>query len=95
MSFSVTFVGKPGAIARKLAEHSGQLTGQSKEEFDTVRPALETILAQNVGNGVLRLDANGHATFSDPNATPTVPSERTKTYGQCSVQVSVLGQIAE
>jgi hypothetical protein len=85
MSFSVTFVGKPDAVKRKLAEQSGQLSGQSKAEFDAVRPALETILDQNVGNGVVRLDASGHASFDG----------ETKTYGQCTVSVSVLGQIAE
>lgn len=95
MSFSVSFIGKPDAIRRKLAEHSEQLSGQSKEEFDTVRPALETVLDQNVGNGIVLLNANGHATFSDPNATPSVPTPRRKTYGQCSVEVRTLGQIAE
>ena len=95
MSFSVTFVGRPDAIKRKLAEHSEALSGQSKEEFDTVRPALETVLDQNVGNGVVLLSANGHATFTDPNATPSVQSSRIKTYGQCSVEVRTLGQIAE
>jgi hypothetical protein len=86
MSFSVTFVGKPEAIKRKLAEHSTVLSGQSKSEFDAVRPALETILDQNVGNGVVRLDANGHASFDQAG---------TKTYGYCAASVSVLGQIAE
>jgi hypothetical protein len=85
MSFSVTFIGKPDAIKRKLAEESERLTGQSKQEFDAVKPALETVLDQNVGNNVLRLDANGHASFNGD----------TKAYGQCSVSVSVLGQLAE
>jgi hypothetical protein len=85
MSFSVTFVGKPEAIKRSLERHSAELTGQSKEEFDTVLPALETILDQNVGNGCVRLDANGHASFTDG----------VKTYGNCSVSVAVLGRLAE
>ena len=86
MSFSVTFFGKPDAIKRKLAEESAKLTSQSKTEFDAVLPALETILDQQVGDGkVVRLSANGHATFADG----------VKTYGNCNVEVSQLGQIAE
>ena len=85
VSFSVTFVGKPEAIKRKLAEESARLTGQSKTEFDAVKPALETILDQQVGNGAVHLSANGHATFTDG----------AKTYGNCQVDVKSLGQIAE
>lgn len=85
MSFSVTCIGKPDAIKRKLVEESARLTGQSKTEFDALKPALDTILDQQVGNGVVRLDANGHATFTDG----------VKTYGNCNVDVKSLGQIAE
>lgn len=95
MSFSVSFVGKPDAIKRKLAEQSANLSGQSKEEFDAVVPALEKVLDQNVGNGVLLLNANGHASFSESPATESTPPSRMKTYGQCSVEVRTLGQIAE
>lgn len=86
MSFSVTFIGKPEAIKRKLAEESAKLTSQSKTEFDAILPALETILDQQVGDGkAVRLSANGHATFTDG----------VKTYGNCNVEVTQLGQIAE
>ncbi len=85
MSFSVTFIGKPDAIKRKLAEESASLTGQSKTEFDAVKPALDTILDQQVGNGVVQLNATGHATFTNG----------TKTYGNCHVDVKTLGVIAE
>jgi len=85
MSFSVSFVGKPKAIKRKLAEESARLTGQSKEEFDAVCPALDTILDQQMGNGAVHLSANGHATFV----------AGAKTYGTCQVEVKTLGQIAE
>jgi hypothetical protein len=85
MSFSVTFVGKPEGIKRKLAEESERLTGQSKTEFDAVKAALEMILDQQVGNGAVYLNANGHASFADG----------VKTYGSVSVQVKTLGQIAE
>ena len=72
MSFSITVIGKPEAIKQRLFAHSTELSGQSKEEFDAVRPALETVLDQNVGNGVVRLEANGHASFTNGE----------KTYGQ-------------
>jgi len=85
MSFGISFVGKPEAIKRKLAEHSAILSDQSKAEFDAVRPALETVLDQNVSNGVVLLNASGHATFQNG----------VKTYGNCWVEVKVLGEIAE
>jgi hypothetical protein len=77
MSFSVTLSGTPDEIKTKLAEHSEILTDQSKTEFDDVKPALETILDQNVGGGRLRLFANGHASFRDG----------VKTSGVCVVDV--------
>lgn len=86
MSFSVTFIGKPDAIKRKLAEESARLTDQSKIEFDAVKPALDTILDQQVGNGVVHLNANGHASFTDG----------VKTYGNCQIEVRALNaQLAE
>ena len=86
MSFSVTFIGKPEAIKRKLAEESERLTDQSKVEFDAVRPALETILDQQVGNNAVHLSANGHASFDGAGG---------KTYAECNVDGKTLGQIAE
>lgn len=85
MSFSVTFVGKPDAIKRKLVEESARLTDQSKAEFDAIKPALETILDQHVGGNAVSLSANGHASFANG----------VKTYGACQVEVKSLGQIAE
>lgn len=85
MSYSVQFVGKPEAIKRKLDEPSQILTGQSKEEFDAAKPAIETLLDQNVGNGVVQLYANGHASFENG----------VKTFGQCTVEIKTLGQLAE
>jgi len=85
VSFSVSFIGKPDAIKRKLDEESARLTSQSKAEFDAIKPALETILDQQVGNGAVSVSANGHAVFKDG----------VKTSGQCNVDVKMLGQIAE
>lgn len=85
MSFSVTYIGRPDAIKRRLATHSEELTGQSKEEFDAVLPSMNRILDQNVGGSALRLEANGHASFADGK----------KTYGACQVSISILGPLAE
>ncbi len=85
MSFSITVIGKPDAIKRKLAEESARLTYQSKAEFDAVKPALETILDLQVGNGAIKVIANGHASFTNGE----------KTYGNCNVEVASVGQIAE
>ncbi|MEP6743424.1 MAG: hypothetical protein ABJB61_13075 [bacterium] len=85
MSFSVIFIGKPEAIKRKLAEESNRLTGQSKDEFNALRPALETILDQQFGNGAISLNAYGHASFTDGE----------KTFGNCGVEVKPLGQLVE
>lgn len=82
MSFSISVVGKPDAIKRKLDEESARLTNQSKVEFDALKPALETILDQQVSNGVIHLSANGHAQFN---------TDGVKTYGNCNVDVKPLG----
>lgn len=85
MSWSISVIGKPEAIKRALARQSGTLSGQSKEEFDAAKPALETLLDQNVENGVVQLDANGHASFTDGK----------KTYATCSASLKTLGQMVE
>ena len=85
MSFSVTFIGKPEAIKRKLDEESARLTDQSKAEFNAIKPALETILDQHVGGYAVSLNANGHASFSNG----------VKTAGQCQVEVKAIGRLVE
>lgn len=85
MSFSVVFVGKPEAIKRKLDEESARLTDNSKAEFDAVKPALETILDQQIGGHAVSLSASGHAIFAGG----------AKTYGTCHVEVRTLGQLVE
>lgn len=77
MSWSVSYIGKPEAIKRKLVEESARLTGQSKEEFDSAKPALDNLLDQNLENGVVQLNAHGHATITDG----------VKTYGNCGGRV--------
>jgi len=84
MSFSINRIGTPDAIKRSLDKESGNLTGQSKQEFDAIKPAIETILDQQVANGAIQLDANGHANFNDKGE---------KTYGNCNVTIQVLGAL--
>lgn len=88
MSFSVNLIGKPEAIKRKLAEESERLTGQGKVEFDAVKPALDILLDQQVNNGIVQLNCNGHA-------TTTGDDQHLKTYGSCSVELKTLGQLTE
>lgn len=85
MSFSVSCIGRPEAIKRRLAKESENLSGQSKQEFDDVRPALETVLDQNVGDAVVHLEAHGHADFVDG----------VKKFGQCTVNIRKLGTLVE
>lgn len=85
MSYSVTFIGKPEAVKRALDKTSNELTGQSKEEFDAVKPALETIMDQQVGNGIIKLNAYGHANIADGK----------KTFGNCGVEIAPIGMLVE
>ena len=89
MSFSISVIGTTEAIKRALAAESERLTDQSKEEFDAVKPAIETVLDQNVGDpAVFQVEANGHANFKD------VDGVRTKQYGSCAVNVRRIGILA-
>ncbi len=68
MSFGVNFIGTPDAIKRELAAYAERVTGQSKEEFDAVRPAIEAVIDRNIAQGVkpvLHVEAHGHATIVD------------------------------
>jgi len=88
MSYSVSFIGTPEAIKRALDKTSAEMQGQSKAEFDAVKPALEIILDQQVNNGVIQLIANGHASFTvGEGVNPE------KTYGTCHVEVKALGDL--
>lgn len=88
MSYSVSLIGSPEGIKRRLRQHSEVLTDQSKREFDDVLPALETIVDQNsnVESKVcLRLEAHGHAYFNGG----------VKQYGNCTVKVEPIGVLVE
>lgn len=76
MSWNVQMAGKPEAVHKALETYGDTLTGQSREEFEEARPALQTLVAANVSpNVVVKLNASGHATLQDGK----------KTYGSCSV----------
>lgn len=84
MSFHVSVVGSSEGIKKHLAEYSTRLDGQSKEEFDAARPALDILLDQNFGAGVVHLSVSGHAQFQLGK----------KTYGACSVELKNIGTLA-
>lgn len=66
MSWNVSFIGKPAAVARALKVESGELTGQSKIEYDAALPHLLGLVENNFckpGHGneqLIRLNASGH-----------------------------------
>lgn len=78
MSYSITVKGTPEEIKAKLTEQSATLTDQSKQEFDAVKPALDLILDQQQGNGLVLLEAYGHASFV----------EGQRTFSNCRVNVT-------
>ena len=70
MSWSITVLGKPEAIIKALDEHSGTLTGQSKEEYDEAKPYLQGLVALAVGEGpMVKVIASGHALFKEGQKT--------------------------
>lgn len=93
MSWSFSAVGKPDAVKRAIEESSNnKLTDQSLAEWNDAKPALLTLVSANVGNVVVKVSANGHASFelrttkADSGGTPP-EHERVKTQGQCSVVI--------
>lgn len=96
MSWSVQGVGKPEALKRLLQKNSEQLTGQSKEEFDQARPHLEALIDLNTSGTywpfAMKLVASGSASFSKAigEEGPGV-----KTWGNCSVELTNIGPLAE
>lgn len=85
MSWSVSLVGTPKGVSRKLDEYAETLSGQSREEFIDAKPSLQALLSQIVKQNV-RLNANGHATFSGSE----------KTYGSVAVSLeNFYGEWAE
>jgi len=86
MSWSNSWIGKPDAIKAAMDRYGETLTGNSKEEFETVKPHLAGLLDQNTGGGgVVHLDANGHA-YTNQDGTRV---------GQCSVTLRTLGVLTE
>lgn len=75
MSWSVSLIGLPDKINTKLDEYSATLSGASKEEFDKAKPSLQALISQNHGqapNGMVKLEANGHAGTSYSNCNVSI-----------------------
>lgn len=85
MSFYTSLLGKPESLKIKLREYGNNLTPPSKDEFDAVLLAIETIIDQNVGNVALRVTATGHAQFV----------EGKKVSGNCNIAVENLGFLVD
>ena len=76
MSWSITAVGTPEGVSKKLDEYGETLTGQSKTEFYEAKPHLQALIGLMLKQNV-RINASGHATFENG----------VKTYGQCGVVI--------
>lgn len=84
MSWSLIYVGTPDNIVKALDAESERLTGDSKTEFDQVKPALAALVQANFNADnppALKLQASGHAYSA--NGEPK--------YGTCAVSLENLG----
>ena len=85
MSWSISYIGKPSAVAKALDAYMADAQpSQSKDEYDAAKPHLLALVNENVGQNMVTISANGHATFTD------VDGVKTKTYGYCTVSLSAL-----
>lgn len=92
MSWSNSWVGRRAGIKAAMARFSNQLTGNSRDEFETARPHLEALVDLNMntdGDPVLIIDANGHA------YTAATEGGKTKRYCQVSVNLRSIGALCE
>ena len=86
MSWSVNLIGTPEGVVKELdAIGEAQAEGQSKIEFMAAKPYLQGLVSEIVGQTV-KLEANGHATFTDGKKTygniyVVLKSEHTKWCG--------------
>lgn len=79
MSWSLRLIGDPEKVAAALDKEGEKLTGQSRTEFDEVKPHLQAIVRANMGS-MVDLKASGHASFSN--------TEGKKLYGSVFVELS-------
>lgn len=86
MSWSVTIIGDPIAIAQKLDDFASTLSGQSLEEYNEAKPHLQALVSLNVNNTadkngygqMIHLEANGHGYFEGGE----------KRYGTCGAKIT-------
>ena len=63
MSWSISAVGTPEGVSKRLDAYVEELSGESKDEFIEAMPYLKGLVMQMVKQNV-RLSANGYASFS-------------------------------
>src|SRR2546429_1560053 len=96
MSWAVSLIGRPDAIALELDKYADTLGGQDRMEFDEAKPHLQALLRENfyktkVDQPVLQLEASGWGTTQPGAVLPgartgiTVPINR-----GCAVTIKVL-----
>jgi len=72
MSWSIGFIGTTQKVVEALKAESEKLSGVSKNEFDAALPHLIGLVEQNMndtGQACVKLEANGHGTFSNGKQT--------------------------
>lgn len=91
MSWSNGAKGTPAEVVAKLEEYSGQLTGDSKTEFDEALPFIRGLVLMNTGDPapVLEFSGHGHAGFNwiPPASGEGHYTKGEKTSSECCVTV--------
>ena len=83
MSWSFQGIGKPESFPKALDEHGEKLTGDSKAEFEAVKPHLTALIGMNANANCLSLSASGSVSKKDGVVT----------YSSCNVELKQLGRL--
>lgn len=70
MSWSINLIGSPENVGKALEANSGNLSGQSKVEYDAALPHIKALVEQNVNNSypiAIKVDASGHGDTTGNN----------------------------
>jgi hypothetical protein len=90
MTVSVSYIGKPEAIARQLAAKANELADADKPDFLEALSAVKALLKMNVDPSrawIMQVDVTV--------STATKNQQGDKTYGRVDVHVRTLGVMVE
>lgn len=87
MSWSFSAVGRPEKIAEALDQHASKLTGPSLAEFESAKPYLKGLLAQNFVSHAGK-ERGYHEPLIEFNASGSASSVNGEALsGDCSVSI--------